>query len=194
MFRLFCFTNMRVLRVVIVVLVLIIFPLVSWIYLSKGLKWRLGAQEETAVKATLDAFTLTTEDGETLAEADLTGQFQVIAMVPDTASARRLGEIQEQFGVRPDYATFSLQSEQIPQMPLDSAIISVQCMSGCEGLFALLFEEDHTAAIVDDSLRVRGRYVLSKPDDVNELIKHLAVVLPISKRDRIELKRRDYEK
>jgi cytochrome oxidase Cu insertion factor (SCO1/SenC/PrrC family) len=181
---------MRKLKIGIVILVVIGFPLISWIYLSSGLKWRLTAQEETKVKGTLGSFSLTDQKGEIYTRESITGRFYIVATLKDSLSANTLHKVHEQFAVRSDYRTIALvQAFDSTDADVDARWLDLRCLSGCDGLTSLLFSDGANAAIVDDSLRVRGRYVLSDTEDVRALIRHTAVVLPIDKREKLELKR-----
>lgn len=184
---------MRIFRLVIVVAVLIIFPLVSWVYLSKGLKWRLGAQEETSVKANLQPFTLITANGDTVAGTSLSGMFAIIASPEDSTGYAHLALVEEQFGSRTDYQTLYLVASNHEGSLQDSTIRHVRCADGCAELIARAYEGEKNAAIIDDSLRVRGRYRIEDAAEMQALIKHMAVVLPIEKREKLELIRRDYK-
>lgn len=181
---------MRVLRIVLIVMVLVGFPALSWFYLKSGLKWRVNAQEETAGKETLSNFTLITPEGDTVMRQDVFGKYSVIAMPADSISAAHLGMVHAQFHAREDYETICLMPSERAAMTFhDSTWISVQCVAGCDDLMSALYAGSYSAAIVDDSLQVRGRYQLGSVEDMRKLVEHLAVVLPIEKRERIELKR-----
>jgi len=181
---------MRIIKTILIVIVLIGFPALSWVYLNSGLKWRVHAQEETASKQALVDFVLTDRDSNSLSAEDLTGTFFVVATPDDTLSLKHLNMVHEQFHVRDDYRTIFYESaQQMMPVPLDSTWMYVRCISGCDTLQTRLFGPDYSAAIIDDSLRVRGRYHLSSLTEMRKLVEHLAVVLPIEKRERIELKR-----
>lgn len=181
---------MRILRIVLVLLVLIGFPALSWVYLNSGLKWRVNAQNETTTKRTLRDFILIERDSITITPKELTGLFFVIAAPQDSLSFHHLNMVHTQFQVREDYRTLLLESNQNTTIsPGDSTLMRVTCRLGCEGLHEALFSPDYSAAIVDDSLHVRGRYHLESLAEMRKLVEHLAVVLPIEKRARIELKR-----
>ncbi len=181
---------MRVLRIIIILAILIGFPALSWFYLSSGLKWRIGEQHETTVKASLPEFELMNGDSVLLSNTELFGRYFVIATPQDSQSLRHLEMINAQFHVRPDFTTLFLVPEGGNVVTLaDSAWMHTTCIRDCEALREALFGSGYTAAIVDDSLRVRGRYHLGSVEEMRKLVANLAVVLPIEKRERIELKR-----
>jgi hypothetical protein len=182
---------MRKLKIGIVILVVIGFPLVSWIYLNSGLQWRIDAQEATESKGSLGSFALVTLNGDTLTQSNMAVMFYIFGSLVDSISASTLRTIHEQFAVRSDYRTISMRSELEPGSVREDLArwLDVKCLTGCEDLSQMLFTEGSTAVIVDDSLRIRGRYTLANADDVRALIRHTAVVLPIEKREKLELKR-----
>jgi len=186
----FLLPTMRALRIVIILAILVGFPALSWVYLNSGLKWRIGAQDETAVKGMLPEFALMNGDSVLLSYGELLGRYFVIATPQDSQSLRHLEMINTQFHVRPDFTTlFLLPEGENAVATSDSAWTHTSCVRGCERLREALFGSGFTAAIVDDSLRVRGRYHLSSVEEMRKLVANLAVVLPIEKRERIELKR-----
>ena len=181
--------DMRILRLILVLAVLIGFPLGSWIYLNKGLKWRLAAQKETAVVGRLGAFSLEDQTGQAIHADDLRGRYYLLAEPGDEAGMDVIRKVHKQFSVREDYQTLVLYSGTPPLLEADSVLTIVRCLQGCEMLEREAFEGKYAAAIVDDSLRVRGRYLLGSEDEARALVMHMAVVLPIPKREKIELKR-----
>ncbi len=183
---------MRIFRIVIVVIVLLGFPFISWLYLRSGLQWRRQAEKETAVKGKLSDFALVGMDTAVIGPGEIFGKFCVFADPKDSTAVANLNKIQKQFGERSDFRTiYVLPSGGTPLAGTDPAVTTARCETGCATLQQILFDSIHSAAIVDDSLRVRGRYVLSSAADVDRLVKHIAVVLPIKKRETLELKRGD---
>lgn len=180
---------MRTIRIILIILVLVGFPALSWYYLSSGLKWRVTAQDETVKKERLGQFTLLQKDSVGLSASDLEGLFYLMVTPTDSASMQHLEMIHSQFHVRSDFKILSLSWEDNTNPTGDSTWIKAICTSGCESLRGTLFGKDYTAAIVDDSLYIRGRYHLASVVEMRKLVEHLAVVLPIDKRERIELKR-----
>jgi hypothetical protein len=71
----FVTTTMRTIRIILIVLVLIGFPALSWYYLNSGLKWRITAQDATAKKERLADFALLKSDSTLVSDADLWGTF-----------------------------------------------------------------------------------------------------------------------
>ncbi len=180
---------MRTVQPILIILVLIGFPAISWFYLSSGLSWRIKAQDETLRKERLPetTFRLSGSDEELKVSA-MAGYYYVIAVPRDTQEWQHLNVIHEQFSVRPDYRT--LYPEAAAPMPdsLDRWINAV-CVGGCVQFHNIAFAGGATAAIVDDSLYVRGRYDLSTVEQMRKMVEHLAVVLPVEKRERLELRR-----
>jgi hypothetical protein len=182
---------MRVLRIIIILLVIIGFPAMSWIYLKSGLKWRVSAQDATEKKSVLADFTLLGGDSIRMTPADLLGTYYVVGRPADDISIAHLVKIHEQFHARPDFHILMIVQDSLVSQPVDTIGTRTRCILGCEKLETLLFEDNYTAAIVDDSLYVRGRYDLTSLEQMRKMVEHLAVVLPIEKREKIELKRGD---
>jgi len=179
---------MRTVRIIIILLVLIGFPAISWFYLSSGLKWRINAQQETMIKEHLGNFTLVDSDSIILRSNEMHGTFYVIATPQDSQSFQHLKMVNTQFHVRKDFRTMYLLPEGEDASPqADTTWIHVYCIQGCEALRTVLFNPDYSGAIVDDSLYLRGQYHLGSGEEMRKLVEHLAVVLPIEKRERIEL-------
>jgi hypothetical protein len=183
---------MRKLRIILVVLVLIGFPAVSWIYLKSGLRWRVDAQQETARKEKPGNFTLQSEDGTIVSRDALEGMYTLAAMPSNAVETGHLLMLWSQFQVRNDFQILILRDANRPAITGDTTWLYASCASGCENLLELCFAEDNTAALLDNALYLRGRYRLDSKDDMRRLIEHLAVVLPIEKRERIELKRGEH--
>ena len=59
----------------------------------------------------------------------------------------------------------------------------------CSRLFATLFPEGMNAALVDDSSYLRRSYDINTQEGINSLIEHAAILFPVEKRAKLELRR-----
>jgi hypothetical protein len=167
---------------------LIGFPAVSWIYLNSGLKWRVNAQEATQKGAMLEEFVLLNKaDSSTIRTPDLRGKFHIVASPGSPDALHNLTLLHEQFSVRPDFRILLIGSSVAGDTISAASWVRTSCLEGCERFQELLFAGGYSSAIVDDSLYLRGKYRLEDTDDMRKLTEHMAVVLPIEKRERIQL-------
>lgn len=186
---------MRILRVILILAVIVGFPAFSWYYLRSGQKWRVTAQNETQKKERFTDFALRLSDQSIMPSRELVGRYYVVAIPLDSTALRHLAMVHTQFHAREDFRMICLACGIGDVLaPEGEAWIHAQCTSGCEPVYGTWFGGGYDAAIVDDSLYVRGRYQLNKTEDMRKLVEHLAVVLPIDKRERIELKRGEHSR
>jgi hypothetical protein len=114
--------------------------------------------------------------------------FYLVASPADTGDIGRIRKIYTQFHVRPDFKILCLLPEGSSLEP-DPEWMRASCVGGCDALTTTLYHGKANAAIVDDSMYIRGRYDMQNAHEMKKMVEHLAVILPIDKREKIILKR-----
>ena len=148
---------------------LFVVPLVSWLYLKKGLEYRKNILKEVAVKDSVSV----NEDSLHI----LRGKTTVLVL----ATGSKHSEIVE--GIR-------LQYEDVPRFQIwqsgESSSDGKIPADYCSSLVAK-YPED-VFMLIDTSLRIRNTYGASA-DEVKKLIEHIAVVLPRKEEADIKMKK-----
>ena len=177
---------MRVLRIIGILLLLIGFPAVSWYYLQTGINWRKDGLAEVfdKQKVTIPVIYKGSPDGPV--EIDPEGKFIILVRNTEDVDEAVLQGIYEQFDHRKDLLLLALGnvSRSVHWQKLD-------CISGaCEQLERALFiDTDANCVFVDSEHYIRMYYDLAEEADVQQLVKHGAILFPVEKREQIELKR-----
>lgn len=176
---------MRLFRTILVVALLILFPALSWYYLQQGKDWRMTSVSEISEKTQLTVASLTTMDGDTLTPESLLGNFIIAADLSHPVKHEVLDALHDQFGERDDVLLMALTSgDAVPQ-----GWLGIDCdRQDCSWLRQHL-DSSANSALIDDSLRLRRTYDLMKEDERKKLVKHTAVIVPLEKREKLELRR-----
>jgi hypothetical protein len=176
---------MREFRTILVVALLILFPAVSWYYLEKGKDWRMAGVAEIADKTQLSPDTLYTADGDTLSEEQIFGYYIIATDQRKPVSEEVMNALHEQFGEREDLLLLSLSRNASPP----EGWIGINCQGKDCGWLREYLVAQENCALIDDSLRLRRTYDLSSEDQRKKLVEHTAILVPLKKRERLELKR-----
>lgn len=185
---------MRLLRTILVILVLFALPVVSWFYLRQGLNWRKGVVKEVSEQLPFSGLVCTV-GVENLDSTFFKGHLSVIFLedpsVPDTV----IKELYDQFGERKDIWFVILADDSpvhstnvIESNPQNYFRVNQPPSAICRREFEKAFGREYNAALIDRSAMLRKRYDLSEVDEVQSLIRHITVMIPVEKREKLDLK------
>ncbi len=179
---------MKLLKTIVILILVVGLPALSWYYLSQGADWRMQGIEAMATKTPVD---LTLDTGFLTARDELKSErtFTIAVKYPvtDEAQLERLNLLADQFSYRDDLVM--LYHGGVNANLADEWTASSCEDEGCADLFATLFPEGMNAALVDDSSYLRRSYDINTQEGMNTLIEHAAILFPVEKRAKLELKR-----
>ncbi|MFM9949794.1 MAG: hypothetical protein ACKV1O_17795 [Saprospiraceae bacterium] len=193
--------------------ILIVFPAVSWYWLSMGLDYRKTAKAELKDLGPLPEETWRNYTGKMLSKADLEGSF-VIAGVYDLAQpalsghfGREFSRLHDQFDDRKDVLFLSVvgqDSTLIPAFVKEYGLTdTTQCFffattaDAMKNLaqtgFRMLGLDGATSpyiAFADTSSVIRNYYDVRENAQLKRMVQHISLLLPMSKsRDELRFKR-----
>lgn len=207
----------NILRVVVVLILIVGFPLVSWLYLKTGVKYRKEALAELQNHGKLPVFSLSTQDRDTLTNEMVKGKILVVDFFdsgkPETPALMHfLTALHHQFDDRTD--VLFLNHAIHPGHDSLSGLRSYAEKQGVKDFNQCLFlsadsltmadlannqyhmPADHLYgdfALVDTAGVIRKYYDSGSPKDMKRLVEHIAMILPLAKTDSLVL-RKDLEK
>ncbi len=166
----------KVIQTVVLLLLLVVFPILSWIFLRDGLQYRLDARARLAPKSYLPA------DSKTCRQ----GRIQVFFQGNSQAWEGRLQSIADHFSDRSEILFFA-QMDTLPAASLNDSLQKAWSLSGLDGSF-------HNAVfLIDTTCAVTRGYELNSDQDMAALAEDIAFLLPLEK-DKDFLIRREREK
>lgn len=179
---------MKLLKTIVILALVVGLPALSWYYLSQGADWRMEGIEAMATKTPVD---LTPDAGFLTAQEDLESErtFTIAVKYPTTDQTQldRLNLLADQFSYREDLVML-FHGDPVENLA-DEWTMSDCEEADCSGLFATLFPEGMNAALVDDSSYLRRSYDINSQEGINSLIEHAAILFPVEKRAKLELRR-----
>ncbi|MEM1318861.1 MAG: SCO family protein [Bacteroidota bacterium] len=97
------------LRTIGIILLLVVMPLLSWVYLQAGFNYYKDAMSELKNYGDMPAFSFVNQKGETLNQADVKGKLNVLAFYSKSSSyteemMSNIDKLHEQFNEREDVA------------------------------------------------------------------------------------------
>lgn len=162
----------KVVQTVVLLLLLVVFPILSWLFLKDGLQYRLDVKERLTQKATLP----------NNSDACSPGHIQVLYQNVEGAWDGRLKLIADQFHDRSEDVLF----RPVDQLANDTARDSLQVSwdrSDLDGSY-------HDAVfLVDTTCALRMAYDVRSDDGMSELMADLIFLLPLEKEKDLLLKR-----
>lgn len=204
----------KILRLVVATLILffllVVLPFGSWYYLKDGLDYRIKTMGELKQYGALPNFSYTTFQNTTIAAADLKGKVAV-ANVLDLQKEQlthtfgnTLEKLHDQFKERKDVfflihvtdtsktnvENFARQYQlqdyaQCYFIPTDAAVLST-----LQTNYHLAADSLYTYfTLIDTKNIVRKHYDVQEEIQVKRLVEHLALLLPLQKREEITLQR-----
>lgn len=188
-------------------ILLVVTPAISWVYLSNGLDYHRKALAELKKLGSIPSYKALTLQGDSLRTSDVEGKLLVVGTVDLTASKNtpnvlsNLKELHAQFDDRTDvffllyvqpadtaavrkFATSQELDEptQVFYLPYNQTIMNAYHLPAT-GAITPYF------SLVDTKGMVRKVYDLREGRQYARLVEHLALLLPIEKRENAILKR-----
>jgi hypothetical protein len=164
-----------------VVLLLIVFPLVSWLYLDSGLKYRKEIRLELANKGKV-ALPLSNELGllekTTVIHSYSPGNKNII---------QKIKRFKNQFDDVEDFQIISLLNTATLYNPEDSIDWKMVSYPDSASYTDLFFSNNFT--LIDTGANIRN-YYNAQDTSIRNLIEHIAFILPVKKDLDIELRRK----
>ncbi len=205
-------------QVLLLLLFLVAIPSMSWVYLNRGLKYRLSAMEELQDRGPLPTIPLISLNGDTLNQASLKGNVTVFSFFDperDTITGYRIADLHQQFDERWDvkYVLVGaaepdalLQYAETFALTTDPNQVFFVAEASKERLYQRATNDFHLkvespeilfnssqAILADTNAVVRRQYDLNEGPQFVRLIEHTALLMhPQRRRDIIF--RRDTEK
>jgi hypothetical protein len=193
---------------VVLLFMLVVLPLGSWYYLQNGLDYRISTMSELKQYGLLPDLSYRTLDGKNLTTADLRGKVTVTNVLdwhnPTLADAygTYLQRLHEQFNERAD-VYFLIHTPDTTKARAFAQQYglqdSTQCffLSGTPTEIAALPTNYHLSAdalkthftLIDTKTMVRKHYDVRDEQQVKRLVEHLALLIPLQKKEEITLKR-----
>lgn len=181
---------MRLLRTLIVLGVLIALPLGSWLYLKSGKDWRTKVLDELSERRELPADSCLIS-GILFDTTFFKGYSTLVARVSE-GNKEVVDDLINQFG-KNKKALFVLSTEEgtsIPKGVYDNMErVHFVTGAGCSRFVESVIDGGGDAALIDRYGKVRMEYQLTGEGQMEKLIRHFAVLLPLERRDKVELKR-----
>ncbi len=169
-------------NIIALIVVLVIAPLVSWIYLKKGVEYRMAALE-TLTPKTLDKKTLDYIAPFVIAD----GQAKLIQLPSKKSNQdyELLFEIDDRIIEKPLFEIIAIGDDPGNSLPEKINNLSFQQKK-------LEYAGPHDYILLDTGNVVRATYTYHK-DIAKEIIRHLSIVIPMQKKKSIKLERQKKE-
>lgn len=173
----------RLWPIIVLFITLVFLPLGSYIYLKDGIDYRKKALAKVTPKGDLQAFNYI-ENGVDKSSNALKGTTTLLQLTSDKAKDGLLKKIYDQFDQSPNLNMLALSPDS------DASVTS-----GFKQVYVPSYAEiiksypKSDIVLIDTGLQVRSYYQLSD-STLNELVRDIAVVLPLKKKSTIKLKDR----
>lgn len=158
----------KVTQIVVVLLLLVGLPLVSWIFLKDGLDFVLDTKSRLTVKAHLPKST----------EYFERGRMQVF--YPKESFSDRLKPLVDHFSDREDVLVFTETDQMMGEIADTLALVAEKSM---------LSREEHVAFLVDTLGRIVHAYNVDKDQDMAQLTEDIVFLLPPEEKKDFHLRR-----
>ena len=166
----------KVVQTIILLLLLVVLPILSWVFLRDGLNYRIDARARLTPKTYLPE-----NSG-----AFNKGKIQVLYSGSSDAWESRLSAIASNFNDRKEILLFG-QMDTLQMVPLKDSLQKAWHLSGFEGLY------ENAVFLIDTTCAVTRGYELYNDQDMAALTQDIAFLLPIEK-DKDFLVKREREK
>lgn len=170
----------RLLPILVLFLMFIVLPLGSYLYLSRGVDYRLAALEMVKPKGQLMDFQYY-ENGIVRNSNFLDNKTSLIHINENSRDSRYLDMIYDQFKQSPNLELLQIVSDSITsngegfsRVYSPNALEIINTYNGKDII------------LVDTALQVRSYYALND-STVNELVRDIAVILPLKKKSTIKM-------
>ncbi len=170
----------KLLPILVLFLMFIVLPLGSYLYLSRGVDYRLAALEMVKPKGELIDFQFY-ENGVARSSRSLDNKTALIHINENSKDSKYLTMIYEQFTQSPNL--------ELLQIVSDSLISNEEGFSKVYSPNAKSIMNAYSGKdiiLIDTALQVRSYYALND-STVNELVRDIAVILPLKKKSSIKM-------
>jgi len=200
-------------QIVALTIILVVFPGVSWYWLSRGLDYRKTAKAELKELGPFPEFSWRNYTGRTLSKDDLKGSF-VIAAVYDLEQpqlsdyfGRELSRLHDQFDDRKDVLFLSVIGRDTTLLPAFMKQYGLSDTTQCfffateTSVMNYLVADGFTMpeldgatspniVLADTSSVIRSYYDVRDNEQLKRMVQHLSLLLPMSKsRDELRFQR-----
>ncbi len=163
----------KVLQTVVLLVLLVAFPLVSWIYLRDGLNYRLDALSQLETKAHLPADSLLHQPGEITIWYD-----------QQSIHSDRMEIVKAHFDDRTDVIFMDF-----PELSKNSLVDSLQKVLTVTGSEATNIQG--YAFLIGQEGSIRQKYILASEDALGDLTEHIAFLVPPDPKKEFKFKREE---
>lgn len=176
---------MKSIRVIAILALLILFPLISYIYLRQGYYFRLDALRELEPKSKIADFNFESFDPQTTYDiSDLAGHVSLLYNNDNASSVGMLLPIYEEFSHREDFQLigFTIDSSNFQQAQNNN-------LPSKQWKFANApYQWEKQVTLIDTSGTIRNSYDLDSSSFLS-LGQHIPIVLPRKKEQDIKMKK-----
>ncbi len=166
----------KILQTAVLLLLLVVFPVLSWFFLQGGVDYRMAARGKLDVKALVSK----------QSPLYLRGKIQVLYQSDNEALKERMRPILENYEKRGEILKFEPLRDDMPAGMLDSLRKTLLILGKGGDLKSHAFLIDTTAAIVQ-------AYYMSEDREMARLVEDIALLLPLEE-DKDFLFKREREK
>lgn len=189
------------------IICLLLLPFISWLYIRKGVDFRLNALEELKNKVEAPAFSTYLNENKPFSNDSLAGRVSIFFDVANVGNTAHLKTILRQVYDQNEGSIavriyLCGDSGLAGQLNLDSVLVMRHFVQFApDSIFDQLHHtfrtktivaiENPNVLIVDNQRNIRYVYDVSDPNDVKKLIQHSGVLIPAYKKQKPELIRQD---
>lgn len=185
--------NNKKLTIFGVLFILIVFPIITYVYLDSGLKFRVSITSQLVPKDSIMDFELYDfDDGASRSFDDLIVKSYAILLRGDGDSQQHIKSSdpfyllltefsdREELFLVVDEASFPREAytEVQEMLSRDYTGLYTTDLESLASIFPDSIKNTYAAALVDSKSRVLAFYDMSREDNVNQMVEHLSVVLP----------------
>ncbi len=203
-------TILLILVTLVLLFILVVLPLGSWYYLKNGLNYRIATMSELKNYGKLPAFSYHTFSNNNVKSADLQGKVVVVNALPlqneslTNAWGTTLEKLHDQFDERSDVC-FLVYVADTSRTNLESFTSKYQLQDYNQCYFVpfeaaampKLASDYHIGVdslpnhftLIDTKGIVRKHYNVQEEAQVKRLVEHMALLLPLQKKEEISLQR-----
>lgn len=181
---------------VTLILILFLFPFVSWYYLQRGLDWRKEAQEVMKGKEAFPSGEWMDQTTNKISTDQLEGKVTLVTFlncdqIDDDKNL--LNELYEQFketGKAHFIILDSCRTDKLDDLSRQDWIV-LSCSDSMNLCYLLSknWPDDKSHALVDKDKHIRSYYASETEDEKRILLEHMALLLPRERSEKVELKR-----
>jgi len=172
-------------NIIAVFVLIVIFPLVSWMYLKKGEEWHVNTKSELENLGLVDQnLQFTNEEADTLSIDKFEGKIILYFDTDNADATRDVTYIANQFA---DNENIILSVNDQKYYPEDLTKHLYTIVNG--SLESVKEQSDDYALLFDTKHELRKQYDVLNMDELSKLIEHTALLLPYETKADIKIKK-----